>query len=30
VFDAASGNNLFDFNFLDFTERNPFGDAEDN
>ena len=30
VFDAADGNNLFDFNFLDFTERNPFGDAEDN
>ena len=30
VFDAASGNDLFDFDFLDFTERNPFGDAEDN
>ena len=30
VFDAADGNSLFDFNFLDFTERNPFGDAEDN
>jgi len=29
VFDAASGNNLFDFNFLDFTEKNPFGDPED-
>ena len=29
VFDAADGNNLFDYSFLDFTEKNPFGDAED-
>jgi len=30
TFDAADGNSLFDYSFLDFTETNPFGDAEDN
>ena len=30
VFNAADGNSLFDYSFLDFTEKNPFGDAEDN
>ena len=30
VFDAADGNSLFDYSFLDFTEKNPFGDPEDN